>query len=109
MALQELNETQVAYVNETVRPMVERIVRIYSQLDAFVLESGNQQSPIANTADQLADSNGTLARTDAPALTGQNVAQLATFVGNMRDQINGVALDSLIALMVRDYETVVRS
>ena len=108
MALQTLNEVQVAYVNEVVRPMIERLVRVYSQLDAFVLEAGNQQDAIANTADQLADEDGSTARTDAPALTGQHVAQLLTFATNMRDQINGAALNTLIALMVRDYETVIR-
>lgn len=104
-----LNEVQRAYINETVRPMIERIIKMRDDLDAFVIEADNQQTPIPNVADTLGDGpNGTAARADAPVLQGTHVTQLRNFAAGMRDQINGAALNSLVALAVRDYSTITR-
>lgn len=40
-----LNPVQVKFVNEAVRPMVERVIFFRSQLDAFVQDFDNQQTP----------------------------------------------------------------
>lgn len=104
-----LNPVQRAYVNEVVRPMVERIIYFRDQLDAFLLEADNQQTPIPNVADTLNDgADGTTPRTDAPVLQGTHVTSLRTFAANMRDQISGAALNTLVALAVRDVETIIR-
>jgi len=108
MATQQLTEVQRTLVNEVVRPAIEYLIGVRYRLDALVTELDNQQSPITASADILGDgAGGTAARTDAPALTGTNVAQLRTFVAGMRDQISGTALNALVALSVRDVPRIV--
>lgn len=105
-----LNEVQRAYINETVRPMIERIILFRDELDAFVLEADNQQTPIPNVADTLNDGTGGITpRTDAPTLQGTHVTQLRNFAAGMRDQISGAALNALVALSVRDVRTITRT
>ena len=107
MPNQSLNTVQKNLINDTVRPGLEAIVSMRFYLDALVSELDNQQDPIAATADILNDDlAGDQPRPDAPNLTGQQVAQLRTFSAAMRDEIDGVALNTLIALMVRDVNTV---
>lgn len=109
MPTQQLSPQQRQHVNETVRPAIEQLVAIHDWLDGLVTELSNQQEPIANTSDLLGDGpDGTAPRTDAPTLTGQNVAQLLTFATGMRDQITNVALSALVKLSVRDYNTIKR-
>ncbi len=109
MANQSLNIVQKALVNETVRPALERMVKIRYYLDALVLELDNQQNPIAATADVLNDAQtGDAPRGDAPNLTGTNIAQLRAFADNMRTQIDATALNSIVALCVRDVDTIIR-
>lgn len=105
-----LNPVQRTFVNETMRPMIERIIMIRDELDSYVLEADNQQTPIPNVADVLNDGNdGTTPRTDAPQLQGIHATQLRNFASTMRDQISGVALNTLITLAVRDVRTINRS
>jgi hypothetical protein len=104
---QSLNSVQKKLVNGTVRPALEKIVAMRYYLDALVAELDNQQNPIAANAEVLNDDPSADApRSDAPQLTGQRVAQLRAFAANMRDQIDGVALNTLVSLMVRDVATV---
>ena len=108
MAIQELNEVQRAYINETVRPAIENMIKFRYKLAMLVDEMSNQADPILNNADTLGDGEGgTVARTDAPELTGQNVQQLLGFATTMRDQVSTVELNSLIKLAVRDVNTIV--
>jgi len=109
MATQELNEVQRLFINETVRPAIEKIINFRYQLVQLVDEMSNQQTPIANTTDVLGDGpGGTVPRSDAPALTGQNVAQLLTFATGMRDQVSTAALNQLIQLAVRSVNQIVQ-
>lgn len=105
-----LTPTQVTFVNEVVRPMIEKLIRFRSELDAFVLDYANQQTPLPTTAVNLDDNtSGTAPRTDAPTLQGSNVASLNTFCTNMRDQISGTALNTLVQLSVRPVEQILRN
>jgi hypothetical protein len=105
-----LNPVQRAFVNETVRPMIERLIQFRYELDAFVLDYDNQQAPIPTLADVLNDNaDGTAPRTDAPELQGSQLLQLRNFAANMRDQISGAALNALVSLAVRDVLTVMKS
>lgn len=104
-----LTPVQVTFVNDVVRPMVEKLILFRSQLDAFVLDFDNQQSPIPTNASVLDDNNtGTAPRTDAPNITGAQANSLRGFCANMRDQISGVALNTLISVAVRDIEAILR-
>lgn len=105
-----LNTVQVKFVNEAARPMIERLILFRSQLDAFVIDFDNQQTPLPTDATVLTDNEaGTAARTDAPQLTGAQMNQLRLFCANMRDQISGTALNTLVGLSVRSIETILRS
>ena len=104
-----LNPVQVAFVNETCRPLIEKLIKARYELDAFVLDFDNQQTPLPTAATDLDDnSNGTAPRTDAPTLQGDQMTQLRNFAANMRDQISSVALDSLVALSVRPVAAIIR-
>lgn len=105
-----LNPVQVKFINEAVRPTIEKLILFRSQLDAFVLDFDNQQTALPTNGTVLDDNqDGTAPRTDAPQLTGAQVSQLRTFCANMRDQISGTALNTLVALSVRPVETILRS
>jgi hypothetical protein len=107
---QDLNPVQVAFVQEAARPTIEKLIRARSVLDAFVLDYDNMQTPIVADSEVLNDApGGVTPRTDAPNLTGTNLLQLRNFAANMRDQINGVALNSLIELSVRSVEDILRN
>ena len=104
-----LNPVQVKFVNETVRPMVENIIRFRSEMDAFVLDFDNQQNPLPTNAAALDDnSDGTAPRTDAPNLTGAQCTQLRNFCVGMRDQVSATALNTLINVAVRSLESILR-
>lgn len=105
-----LDTVQKNLINQTVRPALEKLVAIRYYLDQLVTELDNQQNPIPNVADDLNDDPSADApRSDAPTLQGSNVTQLRNFAANMRDQVDGTALSSLVSLMVRDVATVTRS
>lgn len=107
---QNLNEVQVKFVNETVRPMIEDLIAMRYRLEAFVLDFDNQQTPIVSDAQVLNDgAGGVTNRSDAPTLTGTNITQLRTFANNMLGQLSGASLNALIALAVRDVNTIVKS
>lgn len=106
---QDLNEVQVAFVNEEVRVDIEKLVRIRYELSAMSLEFANQQSPITNNTETLNDATGgTSPRTDAPTLTGQNVNQISAFANALLAQIDDTALDALVKLSVRTVSSIVR-
>ena len=108
MAIQTLDPVQVAFMNETVRPALEALVKFKFRADAFVLDYDNQQNAIATTADDLGDdSSGTAPRVGAPTWTGTRLAQFRTLVGDMADQLDGPTLDVMIELMVRSLNVVV--
>lgn len=110
MPNQSLSTVQKNLVNETVRPAIETLVAIRYRLAAIVDELDNQQEPIASTPDILNDDpQGDQPRDNAPNLTGQQITQLRNFAANMRDQIDGTALNTLISLAVRDVPTIVRN
>jgi hypothetical protein len=102
-----LNQVQVDFVQEAVRPTIEEIILFRSKLDAFVLDYDNQQSPLPTTA-AILDDNGASPRTDAPTLTGANVQSLRTFCANMRDQITPTSLNTLVALSAQPLEHILR-
>lgn len=105
-----LNQVQVKFVNEAVRPMIEKLILFRSQLDAFVLDFDNQQTALPTNATVLDDNaDGSAPRADAPQIQGTHVSQLRTFCLNMRDQISGAALNTLVQLAVRDVDTILRS
>lgn len=105
-----LNQVQVKFVNEVVRPHIERLIRFASELDAFNADFANQQTPLPTDATVLTDNtDGTAARADAPQLTGAMVSSLATFSTNMRTQINAASLNALIAAAVRPVEQIIRN
>lgn len=104
-----LNQVQVKFVNEAVRPTIERLIFFRSQLDAFVLDYDNQQTVLPTTATVLDDNaDGSAPRPDAPQLTGAQVASLRTFCANMRDQISTTALNTLVNVAVRPVEMILR-
>ena len=104
-----LNSVQVKFVNEAARPMVEQLILFRSKLDAFVLDYDNQQTPLPTTAAVLDDnSEGTAPRTDAPQITGAQAQSLRTFCANMRDQITGACLNTLVQVAVRSVESILR-
>ncbi len=103
-----LNLTQVSFVR-TSRQMIERLIKMRFELDAYVLDFDHQQVPLPTDAVALDDnSTGTVPRDDAPELTGAKVQSMRNFAAGMRDQINDVALASLVELAVRDVDTIVR-
>ena len=105
-----LTPVQKTLVNETVRPSIEKLIAIRYYLDAFVQEMDNQQDPISTAADVLNDDpDSDAARSDAPNIQGNNLTQLRNFAANMRDQIDGTALNALTALAVRDVPTITRN
>lgn len=104
-----LDTVQVKFVNETVRPTIERLILFRSQLDAFVLDFDNQQTPLPTDTTVLDDAiGGGSPRADAPQLQGQDVAALRNFCAGMRDQISAGALNSLVAKSVRSVEAIIR-
>lgn len=104
-----LNLVQVEFVG-VARRMVERLIKTRYMLDAFVLDFDNQQTPLPTTPAALEDNpTGSAARVDAPNLTGAQVTQLRTFCANMRDQISGAALNTLVNVAVRDIQTIIGS
>jgi hypothetical protein len=104
-----LNQVQVQFVNDVVRPMVEKLIRFRSEMDAFVLDFDNQQTPLPTNATVLDDNaGGTAPRTDAPNITGAQVSNLRTFCANMRDQITPTSLNTLISVAVRPVEVILR-
>lgn len=105
-----LNPVQVLFVREVARPTIERLIRLKSELDAFVLDFDNQWTPIPTSAVALDDNDtGTAPRADAPALTGAQVTQLRGFCANMSGQISGPALNTLVQVAVRSVESILRS
>ena len=105
-----LTQPQAKFVNEAVRPMIEKLILFRSQLDAFVLDFDNQQAPLPTNATVLDDNaDGSAPRADAPQLTGAQVSQLRTFAANMRDQISGTALNTLVSVAVRPVEAILRN
>ena len=107
MAIQTLDPVQVAFMNETIRPALEALVKFKFRADAFVLDYDNQQNAIATTADDIGDATDGLApRTDAPIWTGTRLAQFRTLIGSMADTLDGTTLNVMIELMVRDLNIV---
>jgi hypothetical protein len=105
-----LNQNQVRFVNDVVRPMVEQLILLRSKLDAFVLDFDNQQTPLPTNSVVLDDNEtGTAPRTDAPTITGAQCTQLRTFCVGMRDQITGTSLNTLTQLSVRSVEQILRN
>lgn len=105
-----LTQPQVKFVNDVVRPHIERLIRFTSELDAFTLDYANQQTPLPTDSTVLTDSaDGSAARADAPQLTGAMVASLATFTANMRANINAASLNALVAAAVRPVEAILRN
>lgn len=104
-----LNPVQVQFVR-VARQVVERVILFRSQMDAFVLDYDNQQSPLPTTAAVLDDNDaGTAPRSDAPQLTGQQVQQLRNFCAGMRDQVTAANLNTLISVAVNDLESILRN
>ena len=108
MAIQTLDQVQVAFMNETVRPALEALVKFKFRADAFVLDYDNQQVPIVTDGDDLGDDPaGTAPRIGAPVWTGTRLAQFRTLIGSMADTLDGATLDVMIELMVRSLNNVV--
>ena len=108
MAVQTLDPVQVAFINETVRPMLEALVKFKFRADAFVLDYDNQQNAIVTDADDLGDGvDGQVPRVGAPTWTGTRLAQFRTLNGNMADALDGATLDVMIELMVHDLNQVI--
>ena len=105
-----LNPVQVAFVREVVRPLVERIILHCNQLDAFIADYDNQQTPIPNSGSTPLDDNndGTAPRIDAPQLTGDQIGALRTFVGNMRAAVSAGSYNALVSVSVRSVEAILR-
>lgn len=104
-----LNQVQVKLVNEVVRPWIEQVIRMTSQMDAFLLDMNNQQVPLPTTAVNLDDNaDGTAPRADAPVLTGQMVENLRLFTTTMRGAVSAQALQQLVSASVRPVEQILR-
>lgn len=104
-----LSVPQVKFVNEAARPMIERLIRIRSELDAFVVDFDNLQ--VALPAGNLDDNDtGTAPRADAPVLTAADVTNLRNFCANMRNIIDNTAgaYTTLVRLSVRPVEQILR-
>jgi hypothetical protein len=104
-----LNQTQVKFVNEAIRPMVEELILFKSKLDAFVLDFDNQQTPLPTNATVLDDNDaGTAPRIDAPQITGAQATSLRTFCFNMSAQITPASLAALVNVSARPVEHILR-
>jgi DNA gyrase/topoisomerase IV subunit B len=104
-----LNQVQVKFVGEVIRPMIEELILFKSKLDAFVLDFDNQQTPLPTNATVLDDNDaGTSPRTDAPQLTGTQSANLRTFCANMSSQITPTQLAALVNASARPVEHILR-
>ena len=107
MATQTLDPVQVTFINNTVRPMLDALVRAKFRLDAFVLDYDNQQNAIDTTADDLGDGvDGLVPRVGAPVWTGTRLAQFRTVTGAMADALDGATLNVMVELLVRDLSQV---
>ena len=105
-----LTQVQVKFVTEAVRPMVEKLILFRSQLDAFVLDFDNPQTPLPTNGTVLDDNaTGDAPRPDAPQLTGAQVTALRNFAAGMRDQISGTSLNTLVTVAVRSVEQILRN
>lgn len=105
-----LNQVQVAFVRDVIRPMVEKLIRFRSELDAFVLDFDNQQTALPTNATVLEDNaDGLTPRADAPNITGAQATSLRNFCLGMRDQITPANLNTLINVSARSVETILRS
>ena len=99
-----LNEVQNAFVQNAARPHMETIVRILHLLDTFPADyAALQAGPDALPTDAVALDDE---RTDAPALSGADIANLSTFSAAMSAVVGATAKEVLIGLMVRDLNTV---
>lgn len=108
MPIQQLDPVQVAFMNETVRPALEALVKFKFRADAFVLDYDNQQVAIVTDGDDLGDGvDGAVPRVGAPVWTGTRLSQFRVLVGDMADQLEGPTLDIMIELMVRDLNSVI--
>ena len=105
-----LNPVQVRDVQEMIRPMIEEIILLCDTFDTFIRDYDNQQTPIPNTGSTPLDDNadGTAPRSDAPTITGAQVGQLRTFVGNMRAQVSAANLNALIELLAQPLAAILR-
>jgi hypothetical protein len=105
-----LNQVQVKFVNEAIRPMIEKLIRFRSELDALVVDFDNQQTPLPTDGTVLTDNtDGSAPRADAPQITGAQATALRTFCAGMRDQINASAHNILVQLSVRSVEQILRN
>lgn len=105
-----LNEVQVDHVNGVVRPFLERLILALDTIDTFVaeydaLQGGANALPTDGTV--LDDgAGGTAPRTDAPQLTGAQVALLRDRAASMSAVLSASEKRTLIDKMVRDLATI---
>ena len=105
-ASQSLDDVQKAFVQESVRPMIEDILKFKHKLDAFVDDYDNQQVAITVNGDTLNDGIGEAPRVGAPELTGTRISQLRTVAANMSTELDGPTYNILVSLAVRDLNTI---
>lgn len=105
-----LNQVQIDFTNNAARPHMEEIIRMVHVLDTYVADYDALQSTVDALpvdATELDDAGAT-PRSDAPILTGADLANMRNFSSNMSAVIGTVAKETLIGKMKRNLNSVLR-
>lgn len=107
MAVQALDIPQRRYVNESVLPMLEVVVREILRWDDFLAQYAAQQNAIATTPTDLGNgANGTVPRDDVPVLTGTQLGAIRDNIAQMRATVTDAELNTLISLLGRPLSNI---
>lgn len=106
------NEVQRNFVNNAVYPQLERVIRIINQLEALVedydaLQASANALPVDATIVETLDD--VTSRTDVATITGAQIQTLRDVCEAMAAQLTAPQKQTLIGLMVRDLNTVIRA
>ncbi len=105
-----MNQVQIDFINNTVRPQMETIIRDLHELDTFVadydaIQAGSDAIP--EDATVMNDNRtGDAPRSDAPELTGAQIKVLRDLSASMSAIIDGPTKQTLVSRMVRALATV---
>lgn len=105
------NQVQRDFINNAARPHMEEMIRMIHVLDTYIADYNALQASadvLPTTAAILDDGTDTAPRDDAPQLSGEDLANMATFSANMSAVVGAVAKQTLIGKMVRNLNSVLR-
>jgi hypothetical protein len=105
-----LNKVQQDFINNAARPHMEEMIRMVHVLDTYIADYNAIQAsvdalPIDAT---ILDDAGASPRSDAPQLTGADLANMESFSTSMSAVVGAAAKQVLIGKMVRNLNTVLK-